>query len=244
MKQIESLLRTLVILLLPVIMYGQTTSIGLKAGLSLPELRGGTNEVSKGYTSRLAPVAGLQITWQLQKTFSVQAELNYAGQGGKREGMQPITDPPPGLPALPPGTYYYGRFNNEARINYLELPILMKWNFSDIYLDAGPYLGFRVSANTITSGSSHIYMDKGGTTAITPQPVDFDATTNIKNDINAFNVGICAGGGLSRKAGPGQLFFDARFNYGLRNIQKDTDKNGKSHTGGVFITAGYSFRIS
>lgn len=243
MKQVESLRPLIIILLLPVLVHGQQVGIGVKAGLSIPELKGGNNEVSKGYTSRLAPIAGVQLEWAVKKTFAVQAELNYAGQGGKREGMQPITDPPPGLPALPAGSYYYARFNNEAKLNYLELPVLLKWSSSNMYFLAGPYLGYLVSAHTETSGSSNIYMDKGGTQQITPQAVDFGATTNIKDDIHRLNLGLSAGIGLVRKAGPGSVVIDGRINYGLRNIQKDTEKNGKSHTGGVFITAGYMFSL-
>src|SRR5580698_658728 len=119
----------------------QTTWLGLKGGLSIPDLSGGGgNPLSENYTSRLALNFGVLSDFKVHNHFSIQVELNYAGQGGKRDGMQPITNLPPSLASqVPPGSYLYADFNNKAVLDYLELPVLAKvtWGrLSGFYINA------------------------------------------------------------------------------------------------------------
>ncbi len=106
----------------------QSPWFGLKGGISIPDLSGGGgNPLSENYTSRLAANFGLLSDFHLYKRLSLQVELNYAGQGGKRNGVQPITDLPPDLASqVPPGSYLYANFKNKAVLNYLELPVMAK----------------------------------------------------------------------------------------------------------------------
>jgi hypothetical protein len=77
--------------------------IGVQGGLSMPNFRGNTPQ-SEGYVSRRAPFFGLTANFGVSPHFSICAELNYSSQGGKRNGLQPLTsDQMSGLP-LPPGT--------------------------------------------------------------------------------------------------------------------------------------------
>ncbi|MBS1654688.1 MAG: PorT family protein [Bacteroidetes bacterium] len=237
-----------IILLLPGSMFvsAQNKYLGFKAGISIPDLSGGTNEVSKGYTSRLAANFGAVYEMGVSKKFSFQVEVNYAGQGGKRTGMQPITDLPQGYPANPFGDYYYADFKNVAILNYIEVPVLAKMYLGKkqkVYVDLGPNAGFLVSAKTKTSGSSYIYLDKAGTMPASPSAQSFDATTDVKQDINTVNFGFAGGGGVNFPMGKNMIFADARFAYGITNVQKDSEKNGKSHAGNIVISAGYAFRL-
>ena len=58
------------------------------------------------------------------------------------------------------------------------------------------------------------------------------------------NVGITGGGGLaymvSKKL---ECIVDVRASYGFKTIQKDTNANGKSNTGGLFITVGLAYSL-
>src|ERR1700678_957808 len=87
----------------------QTPWLGVHGGLSIPDLSGGSgNQLSSDYTSRLAANFGIQAEWPIYHRFSIQAELNFAGQGGQRNGMQPITNLPASYQQLvPPGSYLY-----------------------------------------------------------------------------------------------------------------------------------------
>ena len=69
-------------------------TVGIRGGSSIPDLRdnSGGNELSTGWSSRVAPFAGVTAEWHLASPWSVQAELDYAPQGGQRDGLQPVTD--------------------------------------------------------------------------------------------------------------------------------------------------------
>lgn len=82
-------------------LFSQTISAGVNAGISIPQLKSsGDNEISKDYSSRLAATFGLFADAGITQQFSVKVAVNYAGQGGKRQGMQPVTAIPPALSTL------------------------------------------------------------------------------------------------------------------------------------------------
>jgi Outer membrane protein beta-barrel domain len=231
----------------------QTTWLGLKGGLSIPDLSGGGgNQLSENYTSRLAFNFGVLSDFKVHNNFSLQVELNYAGQGGKRDGMQPITNLPASLSqGLPAGTYLYADFKNKAVLDYLELPIMAKLSWGKMfgyYVNAGPYLGYLLHAAEKTKGTSTIYEDPNGKYPLTEMgypvpPQNFNANTDITSSIKRFNVGVTGGGGVSLKLDPkDKLFFDARVEYGFINIQKYS-VDGKDNTGNLLLSLGYAHRL-
>jgi len=249
--------RTLAILLAMLLAVGgagfaNQIQIGVHGGLGIPNIRGGDNEFSKGFTSRFGPYFGLFADYTLRPHFSLRAEVNYASQGGKRDGMQPITiDLPPELP-LPPGLTLYADFHNETILDYIEVPLLAEFAWGKkprLFINAGPYVGFLVRAKTVTSGSSTLYLDSSRTPLLIPPdyqplpPISFDATTDIKEDVNDVNAGLAGGVGLALPAGPGDILFTVHFSLGLTNIQKDVELSGKNHTGAVIVTLGYAFPL-
>jgi Outer membrane protein beta-barrel domain len=230
----------------------QSIWLGVHGGLSIPDLSGGGgNALSSNYTSRLAGNFGFQSDFGITKKFSIAIELNYAGQGGKRDGLQPITNLPAQYQSLVPSGYYlYANFKNVAALDYLELPILARltwgktWKF---YVNAGPYLGYLLHGEEKTKGNSYIYEDPQGQDPLTVQgyPVpeqNFTANTNITSDIHKFNVGVTGGVGLAYPFGKNEIFLDVRGEYGLLNIQKYS-ADGKDNTGNLLISLGYSFRL-
>lgn len=233
--------------------FAQSPWLGIKGGLSIPDLSGGgNNPLSNGWTSRLAANFGLQYECTLHNNLGLQVELNYAGQGGKRDGMQPITNLPPSLASqVPPGTYLYADFDNKAILDYLELPVMAKLSWGKtlgFYVNAGPYVGYLLSAKEKTSGTSTIYEDSKGQMPLTVQgypvpPQDFTSTTDVTSSIKRWNVGITGGAGLSwRLDRSDKLFLDARFEYGLINIQRYSD-DGTNNTGNVLFSLGYAHKF-
>jgi opacity protein-like surface antigen len=233
----------------------QENFIGAKGGISMPKLSGGgDNELTRDYKSRMAANFGAVFEFGIRKRTGLQFEINYAGNGGKRNGVQPITQPPPGLPPLPSGMYYYADFKNEAILNYLEVPALIRYRLRDgdrirPYLNGGIFYGYLLNATQETSGSSTIYLDKNKTPLLLPPanqplpPISFNASTDIKDDLNHNNFGLAGGGGVEFPHKKNFVFIDLRVSYGLRSLQRDTATNGNSHTGNLLVSVGYAFKL-
>jgi len=235
---------------------GQDVNVGIKGGVSIPNLSGsGDNVVTKNYKSRTAITFGAFVELGLSDKFSIQPELNYSQQGGVRKGVQPITRPIPGLPPLPPGQYLFGDFKNTAKLNYLEIPVLLKYKFGSkgkirFFLNGGVYYGYLLNATTVTKGTSTIYVDENKTPLLVPPlgtplpPMSFDAKTDVINDVNRNNFGLTGGGGLLIPSGKKNNFIiDVRISRGLTHIQKNTALNGESRTGNFVVSFGYVFGV-
>ena len=233
--------------------YGQSVTIGAKGGISIPNIRGNT-EQSEGYTSRKATYFGLLVNKKISNYLSLQAEVNYSPQGGQRNKMQPVpADQLAGI-MLPPGTKLYADFRNKTILNYIEIPLLLQMNLHranafQYHLNFGPCIAFLEKAQTITSGTSTIYFDPGGRMPLQLQdgiqvpPVSFDSKTNIKEEIKKINAGLVGGGGLDYCFGFHKIFLEGRFTLGLTNIQTNTEENGKNHTGSVIVAIGYAYQL-
>jgi hypothetical protein len=234
--------------------YAGDVKIGAHGGLSIPNIRGSQDDpFSRGFTSRQGPFFGVFADIGLTPRFSLVAELNYTSQGGLRKGLQPITmDLPPGLP-IPPGTVLYANFRNETILDYIEIPIMGRLAFGDrvhFFINAGPYIGFLVRARAVTKGISALYLDEAGTMPIIippdtePLEVDLGANTNVKDSLKDTNFGLAGGGGLIYPLGPGDLILEGHFQLGLTTIQKDVETSGKSQTGAVVVSLGYSLPLA
>jgi len=225
--------------------------IGIQGGLSVPNLSGGNNEISQGYSSRLAPNFGITAEFRITNNFSIQPEVNFDGQGGQRNGMQPVTNTD--LPPLTTGGYYYANFKNMSILDYLEIPVLAKYTFGKpdlkFYVNAGPYIGFLLNATEKSSGTSSIYVDKNGTPLVMPDssggyvqvpPQSFDASTDVTSSIHKVNFGVACGVGIMLPFMNGSSISLSLFGlYGLTNIQKYAE-DGTSRTGNLTVSVGYS----
>lgn len=256
MKKIPSLFGFIVLMLSCQFIYGQSFTLGVRSGISIPNLSAGgseNNPLNSGYSSRIGPDEAIFGEFHLSSRFSLEAMLEYSSQGGKKDGMQAFPTPPQ-MASMFPGnqapTYLYANFKSEAKLNYLLVPILAKYNWKlgsnsplRLYVDAGPFAGFLLSAHQVTSGSSDIYLDPKGQTPLpppAPQPYNFDNNNNIKDQLNTFNFGVSGNVGLAYHFGKSDIFIEGGGNYGFLNIQKGT-ANGKNNTGAGTAAIGYGY---
>lgn len=252
MKFFSSFLLLVSIITFATITDAQTFTLGARTGLSIPNLSAGgsqSNPLNTGYKSRLGPDEALFGEYHFSSLFSLSAMLEYSSQGGKKNGMQAFPTPPEMAPLFPNGapTYLYGNYKSEAKLNYLLLPVLVKfgWNLSKhspvrVYIDAGPFAGLLLSAHQVTSGSSIVYADEGGQQPLSPSPKSFDANNDIKDQLNAFNFGISGNVGVAYHFNKSNIFIEGGGNYGFLNIQKGT-ANGKNQTGAGTVALGYGY---
>src|SRR5436189_94361 len=81
--------------------------------------------------------------------------------------------------------YIYAKGKSEAKLNYFEIPVLLKIDFPlnemfTFFINAGAYAGYLINAKNVTEGSSNIYFDENLTQPILPVPVSLDQTVDLK----------------------------------------------------------------
>ena len=226
-------------------------SAGIKGGVSIPNLTTqSSNPLNTGYKSSLGPDAAIFGEYSISRLFSVEVDLEYSYQGGKKDGQQalPVT---PDIAALfypnPAPQYLWADFNAEAKLTYLMIPVLGKFGFDlgskgafRVYVDAGPFVAFLLSAKTITKGASNVYADQAETMPLLLGAISWDSVENIKTDLHSLNWGIAGNIGLMYRFGPHSVFIEGGGNYGFINIQKDP-ANGQNHTGAAVARIGYAY---
>lgn len=243
---------------------GQTnTYLGLKGGLSIPSLSAGEtkNDWNRDYESRLGPHFGVFVSLPLTNHFSIVPELNFSGQGGKRNSIQPMSIPEQYLALFQQAfstdkDYLFANLNNVSRINYLQLPIHLKYSTPialkqklSFHVQAGPYIGYMISGKQIVlSENLAVYMDADGTKQIPEGLVaeffgtSIDTTIDAKNDLYRWNYGLSGALGFTYNFNKGQLILEGGGNYGFRYIQKGAD-HGKNRIGAGMVLLGYAYPI-
>jgi len=95
--------------------------------------------------------------------------------------------------------------DNKRDLGYINVPVLIQYMFNNGFrLEAGPQVGFLMSAKNKDGGNS----------------------TDIKNDLNSAVFSIPLGLGYLTTTGLG---FDARYNFGISNIYKESSSKVHSN---------------
>lgn len=226
--------------------------IGIKAGLSIPNLTSGNDQspVTTGYGSRVDADFAVHAEIPLSTYFSVQAQLEYASQGGKRNGMQAFPLPADLQQLFPAGqapAYLFADYKSEVRLNYLLLPLFLKMHIDikkrwGAYVAAGSFASLLLDARITRRGESIIYLDQHRARPVSTQARSFSGKENIRGDLRKFNAGVSGYAGLQYKFRQGSIFLEAGGNFGFVDIQKDPT-NGKNKTGAAVINLGYQFKL-
>jgi hypothetical protein len=223
----------------------QNVTIGGRAGISIPNLTAtgsDNNPINTGYSSREGLNAAVFADFRISKLFSLRPMLEYSSEGGKKDGFQAFPNPS-GTPAD-----LYATFKSAAKFNYLMIPVLAEfgWNLKAqspwrLYVNAGPYVSFLVSAHQVTSGSSIAYLDPAMQQPVSPVE-SFDDNNNIKSEIHKVDAGLEGNLGISYHFRRTSLFVEGGGHYGFLNIQKGT-ANGKNQVGAGTAVIGYGYSL-
>lgn len=250
------------------IAYSQTEIlIGARGGLNIPKLTAsGDNPMSKGYSSRLSGNGGIFAEFRFNELFSLRPMIEYTQQGGNRKGMQAIPTAmlPSELSAIPNMVgekYLYANFKSETKFNYIMIPVLANfgWNLNDsrirLYVNAGPFVSFLLSAKQKTQGSSLLYVDPAGDMTMdyllgslagsSPTGVQsMDDDRSITDDVHKVNYGFSANIGASYEVAPRHnILFEVGGNYGLKKLQKSKE-HGQNRIGAMTIVVGYAYQLN
>lgn len=170
--------------------------IGIKAGFNISGLNFGSNdyqsflghEIFWLFTNNLTGFqAGFYHTISLSDRLWLQPELLYITRG-----LSADTD------------FMYESIDYKVRLNYIQLPLLLKWVITGKGiirpgLLLGPYGAVKVSANkTVAVGQS--------------------SEAAVLENVNSFDYGVLVGVFLEIKLGKGNLNLEFRYNHGFANV--------------------------
>lgn len=164
---------------------------GIKAGANFGSLMG---EETSSAGFRIAPQFGVFAKFDFNEegniSFILQPELQYTGRGAKQD-------------------------NVTTKLNYLELPIMSSVHFGAFYLEAGPQLGYLMSARQSFP----------------------EGKVDVKDGYRKFDLSLSAGLGLRFENGIG---FGLRCTSGVLAVNKEEDYYflPTTHVG---ITGGISY---
>ena len=241
-------------MLLTISATSQRIAIGVKGGISIPNLTAGNdnqNPLNTGYKSISGPDAALFAEYEVSESFSIQPQLEYSTQGGKKNGLQAFPTPTEAtlyfsLQNKPVPAYLYGNFNNKTQLSYLMLPVLAKFGFNigespvRLYASVGPFASLLLKGTNITSGNSAIYEDEAGQKPLPVGSYSFDSKMSITDRLHKFNAGVEGNIGVAFQFGSSSIFLEGGGNYGFIKIQKDA-ADGQNNTGAAFAVIGYRF---
>ena len=160
---------------------------GTKSGLNLSTWTGDVDDLKMKPGFYVGGLANISVANQ----FSIQPELLVSAEGAK-EG------------------------DGSINTMFINIPVMAQYNTpSGFYVEAGPQLGFLLSAKAKAGGESE----------------------DIKEFLNTTNFGASFGAGFNMGSGLG---FGARYNLGLSNAAKDAG-DSKIKTSNISIGLHYNF---
>ena len=162
-------------------------SFGIKAGFNNSTL-GGDGADLAGKKSNTGFNVGVTAGIPLSTHFVFQPEIMYSAN----QGME-----------FRPTTTIETNYN----LNYVNIPLMLKYKSMGFYGEAGPYFGF------LTSGK--VKTKNGSTTS----------ETDIKDSFDGTDMGVALGTGYVMKSGFG---VGVRYNMGLQNIYDGTSPEYKN----------------
>ncbi|PWN65597.1 porin family protein [Chryseobacterium viscerum] len=148
-----------------------------------------------GEKSKISFQAGLGVNIQTGvKNFSIQPEVNFISKGTK----------------------FKNSFGNETyNFNYIEVPVLAKYSFGPVYVNAGPSIGFLMGKS--------------------------DKIKAVYGKTKTIDFGVQMGAGIAIPAGPGKMIIDGRYNLGLSNISDEKGVDVKNR--GFTVSLGYAIPL-
>ena len=218
--------------------FAQEINFGVKAGINISNLRGDYPDVIDENKSKIGFHIGGFAEYEINDKFTLQPELLFSTQGNTY-GFKDYYGG---------GTYYDGAEYN-LKLNYLNLPIIIKYKVIEkLSIDFGPQIGYVLSAKTkidVTEDSRdpsqnysvEIDMLNDGTYEVGGTTIQSKASVNRLE----FSLNLGTSYDITEK-----IFSQGRYNLGLSTIDKNstngTSINSWNMKNSVFqFSVGYKF---
>ncbi len=183
------------------------TQFGIQGGINVASVDFTSDDFPADFKSRTLGVGGIVVAWDLNPNAGVQLDVLYSQKGAK--GGASFTED---------GETF--TFNFEARVDYVEIPILFRANMpaSDTVtfrIFGGPAIGFKVADDFKQSFNG----------------VDFPPEEGDAPEWKSYDFSLVVGGALQF----GKAFVDARYSWGLVNILKEDSDVLKTRAVSVMV---------
>ena len=157
---------------------------------------------------------GLSAEFFVIDKFSIQPELLYSRQGAKAN----LKDYVWGVG--------YSEIEADLKLDYINIPVMFKYYpIEGLSLQVGPQIGFLV--NAVMDSSTSVFGSK------------YDSSEDVKDQIEAVDLGMNLGVGYEFSEG---VFFDIRYNLGLKKVNKELASGESNVKNGVFqLSVGLRF---
>lgn len=218
--------------------FSQEVKFGAKVGLNLSNIRGDYPTGIDEHNSKIGFHIGGFAEYEINDKFTLQPELLFSTQGNTY-----------GYKDYYGGGSYYEGADYNLKLNYLNLPIVLKYNIIEkLSIDFGLQIGYLMSAKTkidVTEDSTapsqnySVEIDniKGGI-------YDFDGTTvQVNGSVNRLDFGLILGASYDITE---KIFLQGRYNFGLSKVDKNSTNGINTDSwnmkNSVFqLSAGYRF---
>jgi hypothetical protein len=188
------LLSLVAIVLMAGTVSAQHNNFGIKAGLNSYNINNEDNDA--GFDSKIGFHIGIISHIHLANQFAFQPELVFSMQGAEFRNDNVTT---------------------KLNLNYVNVPLLFQYMFDNGFrIQAGPQVGFLVSAKAETNNTSN----------------------DVKDDFKGIELGVSAGASYVHP--PSGFGVDARYNFGLSKINETGSDN--AYNRGFQIGVFYLFR--
>ncbi len=207
------------------------TTIGAKAGVNLGTFS--NNGDSSEINADLKRILGLQIGGlaeiTINENIAIQTEFLFIQKGFRVSSIDTFTQ------SQVPVIY---KSKTKFVVNYLEVPILLKYKFGDpeevrMFATVGPTFSYAAGAFNVARVTAL------GNTDRMRQPAELDDLL-----YNRFEVSASLGVGFSVPVDPGELFFEARAQFGLTNLNERGGRDKANYNRGFGFTMGYLVNLS
>ncbi|MBN8642544.1 MAG: PorT family protein [Flavobacteriales bacterium] len=170
----------------------QEAKFGAKAGLNLSNFTGD----AEGTSTKVGFQVGAFAEFKVSDKFAVQPELVYSALGAK---------------------YDFFGFDVTETLSYLTIPVMAKYYVADAFsLEAGPQIGFLMSAKAKADGESE----------------------DTKDAYNSTDFGINVGAGYDVTE---NINLGLRYTIGVSNIVKDAPDGISVGNSNIAFAVGYKF---
>jgi hypothetical protein len=194
--------------------------LGMQGGPNLTKMRFTFTALQSTTHPQVAGGGGLFLQYNINKTFSLRIDPTL-DRLATTSGKNALTDANGNIIRYDDLHYHY---------DYLSIPLLFRAGIGHkvrYFLNIGPSFNFLLNQKLIIKGYD-------------PKPI----ITNNTNQYQAFNFGIVTGLGIAIPIKERfSLSFELRNNYGLSNINKNTDKSFSIKTNSTSLLIGFAYKF-